>query len=274
MPAVNPPKFDGVTPVDATSDTVTVTGSGGGPSAVNMTAGSYFIHLHTGAPADVGPGPGGQQLIEEFQRIVRTVHPATTVAVSDTTGRVSIENAHAVTALVLTWTDTLLRDYLGFTGASTTVAALTTSTGVNQHRNGWYPSLPPMEALGDPTLSGLVIPDSRITVAPTGRFVGTAYSERTIQQLTFETLPAAECVPTDSTINSYQQFGQRVLWNGRRFRYYRDRTDRDGTAGAGPFTYGCDEPTAKAGSTLLRRTQERWTARYNLTIGLHLFVSV
>lgn len=272
MPSVNAPKLDGLNLITTANNALRV-GVNAAFSSTTIAIGDYFVHSHTGAPADTS------QLLELIQAAINGVAGAScTLAVSDTSGRITLTNTHGANTLALDWTfsaaTTALRDVLGFTGAGTGGLAPSASvTAANQHYNGWYPNVPPSDVLGDPSLVGVLDSDASVSIAPSGRIVTTKFFEHTRQMMEFSQLSDSVCLPLDTTVNSYQQFWQRILSAGVRFRYYPDREDRNGPTGVGPFTYVADQKTASEGSGALERTVAFWGALYDLRVGMRLFVA-
>ncbi len=123
-------------------------GSGGGPTSVSLTAGTYtptsFVaHVVTRLNA------------------VRT--PANwTGSLSTTTGLVTLNTTD--TPWSIAWTDTNVRDMLGFAADITSVSSA--QTGTLSHRGLWLPDCP-LDLEGDPVHTP-VESDARSTEGPTG----------------------------------------------------------------------------------------------------------
>lgn len=140
----------------------TVTNNGGGPTSVPITAGTYFmstlmVQLVTDFTAGRAPGVG-------------TWSFALSTGPSGT-GQVTI--AMSSGNFAITWTNTLLRDLLGFTGD---VASTTTSTGAAQARGLWIPDCP-LTANSDPKRAPMAS-DMRSVSSPRGdvySLVGNVY---------------------------------------------------------------------------------------------------
>ncbi len=134
------------------SVSISVTNNGGGPTVVNIAAGTYTIssfvaYLETALTAQRAPSAGAW-----------SVTLSTGV---NGTGRVTI--AMSAGTFSITWTSTALRDLLGFTANITTQAS---STGANQAKGLWRPDAVlrcNVDARRAPLAS-----DHRTTVTPTG----------------------------------------------------------------------------------------------------------
>lgn len=132
---------------------ISVTNNGGGPTTVNITAGSYAptslcAHIASALTAQRAPSSGSWSV--------------TLSTGSAGTGQVTI--AMSAGTFSITWTSTVLRDLLGFTGNITTQ---TSSTGANACRGLWLPKCP-MMIEGHPASKGTST-DARSTMSPTGK---------------------------------------------------------------------------------------------------------
>lgn len=148
----------------------TVTNNGGGPTSVPITAGSYYIStLMTQLAADFTAGRAPSLGAWSF---------ALSTGPSGT-GQVTI--AMSSGNFAITWTNTLLRDLLGFAGD---IASTASSTGTAQARGLWIPDCP-LTATGDPKRAPMAS-DMRSVVSPKGdvyTLVGNTYLQHT--QLTW-----------------------------------------------------------------------------------------
>lgn len=135
------------------SITISVTTNAGGPTAVTITAGSYFHE--TFAPA-----------LQAALIAQRSVTGGTwSVTYSTTTGKYTI--ATTAGTYSITWTSTNARDLLGFTG---NIVAVSTSTGASQARGLWLPDCV-FRCDADARRAPLAT-DHRNTVSPTGVVYG------------------------------------------------------------------------------------------------------
>lgn len=286
MPSVLPPHFDGLNVIDDSNDQFSVSTGGGGFVGVTLADGEYFIQRHTGTAAET------DQLMERVDTAIDGVHGGGNVTLTLLTsganvGRIQVTNNHVANTLRLQFTEHTgagvvdIGVLLGLIdvddGASPIIGPIAAGggifTGVQQHFHGWWPNVPPMGLLGDRSLAGVREASAAVTVSPDGRVVGTKFAERVIQRFTFDTFDDERAVPLDATIQSYEEFWQRVLSLGRRFRYYTDRTDRNGPTGVSPFTYVPTQETAQKGSTSLTRTVERYLGLYGVEIECRQYVA-
>ena len=194
-------------------------GGGGGPIAKTLPAGSYYAKSAT----------AGESLVTAFDDLVDDVAASVTVTFSSTTGRYTITNAHATDTCTITWTDTALRDALGFSGATTAVAALTSSTGAAQGEMIWLPNVEPSDLSGYLGSKGRRIEDVAVAITRSGGYVRTRGSNRWRQELGFRGLSAAKTwVGAETLVNeSLEQFWIDCLHAGLRVRHLLDRSTTD-----------------------------------------------
>lgn len=131
----------------ATAAQISATNSGGGPSTVTITAGTYYVDT----------------LCAELETQLNTSRPNDwTVEFDDTTGRVTIDCADEPFSIA--WTNTTFRDVLGFTADIT--AATTPQTGAKQAKGFWMPHCG-LNLDGNP-VTAPKMDDGRAAVSPTG----------------------------------------------------------------------------------------------------------
>lgn len=139
---------------------ISVTNSGGGPTAVSVTAGTYrtldtfLTQLETDLETQRAPSAGGWTLSA-------SVYPV------GATGLVTITTTQG-SAFSITWTSTELRDLLGFTG---NISSQTSATGGLYARSIWQPNAP-IYIEGSTFESAPRATDLRQSVTPTGRAYG------------------------------------------------------------------------------------------------------
>lgn len=260
-----PPKLDGINVIDGTNNAFTVTVGAGAPVAASITAGDYFIHQHTA-------GGDTSQLIERIQTAINGVAGASvTVTVSDSDGRVTIQNNAAATVRII-FTGTM-GALLGFASNDTGVIAIAGSyVGARGHARGWYPNRHYTDMLGDASLGVLEEGDSAVTVSPSGVVNTTSFDEpRALAAYKFEALRREHVLPLpsiNSVIVSYRDFWVAILKPGERFRWYDTRNVRS----VAPFVYVAQAKTARDGTKALKRTVN-WDRLYDLELFLHAFVS-
>lgn len=132
---------------------ISATNSVGGPSTVTVPAASYYW---SGVAAYAS-------LADELATQLNASRPSGwTVTFSTTTGQVTINCTSAPWSI--TWTSTLLRDVLGFTGNISSVSS--PQTGARQARGVWRPDCP-LDLDGDPEMCPSFT-DLRSTRSPQG----------------------------------------------------------------------------------------------------------
>lgn len=134
------------------SVSISVTNNGGGPTTVNIAAGTYTM----------------SSFVTELQSALTTQRAPSSGAWSVTlstgvagTGRVTI--AMSAGTFSITWTSTALRDLLGFTA---NISSQASSTGANQAKGLWRPDAV-LRCDADARRAPLAS-DHRTTVSPTG----------------------------------------------------------------------------------------------------------
>lgn len=150
---------------------------------------------------------------------------------SDTsTGKVTISiDASVIDSFEITWTDTDLRDVLGFTGASTGAITGPGATSVTGDDHALALHLPNCHISGQLVPdgdAGVYIHDGTMTVAPDGTACALSYSSR---RENFIRLAFLKGYKTWTSLERIDNESFETLWVGylRRgvpFRYYRDRS--------------------------------------------------
>jgi hypothetical protein len=134
---------------------VSATNSGGGPTTCTGAAGNYYLSAAGGVAG----------LLDTLEDALNASRPpssgAWTVGLNTSTGLVTV---NCTGTWSLTWSNTTLRDVLGFTANIT--SATTSRTGSKQARSLWFPNCP-LNLEGDPDVAPRVT-DRRATVGPTG----------------------------------------------------------------------------------------------------------
>ena len=156
---------------------MSVTTNAGGPTTVTVAAGSYYI----------------SEFMSTLQAALiaqRTVTAGTWVcSISMTatgTGRVTIQATNGTWSL--SWTNTTLRDLLGFTGDLVAVSGA--QTGTYQARGLWRPDCP-MNIDGDPRMAPKIY-DTIAMAGPTGDIVAhTSNVKRRHRGLRWTAVPIA-----------------------------------------------------------------------------------
>ena len=274
MPSVPPPKLHGLITIDTTNQAFRIRGAVTAVDRdITLTAGDYFIRGYTGEAAN--------QLAEHIQAQVRaaagTEFDAFVVSVSDT-GFVTFTNtAEAFTVTTPAGQDWFpssggLARLLGFTGDLT--PAVTTFTGANQHRYGWYPDMPPEDFSGHPDLAGVLGSDSVVSIAPSGRVTVTSYQEPRRRSWSFRWLAAEYMFPTGSVRNrDFEQCWRDEVRPGRRWRYYPDRTVQTRPGGGEPWTYVGGQDIAIKGAGAAEQDVVASADHFRIEIDAHEFVA-
>jgi hypothetical protein len=124
------------------------------------------MYIAKGAGAATGVSAGMSTALAAFEAAVSA---AWTVSLSSTTGLVSLGwTGYSTPTWSLSWTDTSMRDVLGF--AANISAVTTTQTGTQQCRGVWIPDWP-LQLDGDPEQAP-TISDLRTSQSPTGVVLG------------------------------------------------------------------------------------------------------
>jgi hypothetical protein len=272
------PKFHGSIPINNLSDTADVSGN---TLTVGHTANAtdeYFIRAYASEPF-IDPPRKGAQLVEEIQARVRLFSGFS--AFNCTVSDAGIVNMNRGSNFTVTWTDTALRNILGFTAD---LSGASTYTAPNQHMYGWYPDSPISERDGDERQAGVRTSDTQVMRAPGGQVNTITFAEfvdRTFS-LGWIAKERAMAVPTDTQTTaarvknrSYEEFWQQVGKPGRRFRWYPDATLQVGDvfdAVGAPFEYKFNEEAAKTGTSALDRSSPLMTEWYRVAFGCHAYV--
>lgn len=211
-------KFEGMLQVGTTALALSLAENGGGSSSVTVLSAStnYWPTSTTSFLTAIGTA-----------LTASASHAGTyTLTVSDSdsgTGRVTI-SATGVASFAITWSNTTLRDALGFDG---NVSGSASYTGTNACPYVWLPnqkrSSPPVPE----GYTGVPIRDTSITVAPSGYSKSLYYSTRYANQFTFrflsgnKTWDALESVGNES----WETFSNTTAGKGIPVRWHYDRDD-------------------------------------------------
>ena len=199
--------------IDSSSDSFAVSGVGAG----TIATGFYYT---TDA-----------SLMATLQAGIRAIGGAAasmTVRISTTTGKVTL----AAGTFTLEWTDTDLRDILGFTGSTASVTSGGV-TGANQALYLWNPNCYPSDSVDPPHGDGHPRHGALATQGIGGPLVGTTMTVLTDKRFSFSTVPArkvwkaSEVVTNESLERFFRDpaasasglaYFSRILW-------YPDRDD-------------------------------------------------
>lgn len=185
-----------------------------GGSPVALTTGNYFMAGYSGESTT--------QLCEHIQVKIRALgapYGSTSVTMSED-GYITIGDLGGVTTI--TWTDTDLRDLLGFTG---NLSGQSGYTATNQARYCWFPTRAIADYPGD--LTSFWTPRSTSITYRSGdgttcSIVGTLINEG---KFSYKHLPASNVITTSTTVwESFQRFWTDVIHEGQPFRVLPDRS--------------------------------------------------
>lgn len=176
-------------------------GGYGGPYTATIPAGEYYLTT---------PGDGTRSLLDEVEFQLNAEGDGTyTVTVADSesvsgTGQVTI--TATVDPTTVTWTNTDIRDLLGFTGNITITS--NTETGPNHARSLWlaYPAASQSLYGGDD--KGWHESDRRVVESPTGALYGFAANKKRVNSLAWEGVRRRKArIAGESVINeSFERF--------------------------------------------------------------------
>jgi len=191
-----------------------------GGNAVTLTSARYLMSGYAAEPTN--------QLCEHIQAKVRALggnpYPAFTCTQSTTTGKITLSGMGAPTAIV--WTDTALRDLLGFTAG---LSGAATYTGTNQARYCWFPTRGLSEYPGDLTKWWTQRSTSYPYRSAGGQTYGVQGTLLDEGKYGYRHLPKADVITTSATVwESLQQFFADVIHPCEKIRVFPDRTLNSG----------------------------------------------
>jgi hypothetical protein len=224
------PKVEGLLTVSGGS------GSGGAwRLALTETGGAGVTPVNCDvAAADYYLSTASSGLLATIQTALTGSTGAATYAVSISdddetgTGKVTISaSGGSVTAFAISWTDTAMRDALGFTG---NLSGALTYTSTNASPYLWLPNCNRAGDHPDPASGqsnfGRPVRDTSVTLAPSGVHTAFFYNTRYQSRIRFPCLTGRKVwKAVESTTNeSYETFWTNTVGKGRRFRYHPDRS--------------------------------------------------
>lgn len=218
------PIFIGRGVIDSSNQQITIDPDGA-PAAEtkSLTTGSYYLYDPT----------AGSSLVAQVQAALRSHSDPNmanaTCTFAATTGKVTLGSSGG-TGYVITWTQITLRDLLGFTGATTTVAGGGSTTATNQAAWVWRPNAYAQASNDWLTNEGLPESTAIVTRSAGGQVRGTANNDDLRTKLTRFKAIVERRVWEDSTYpnESYQEFWEDIVSQFYRVRYYPDETNVDG----------------------------------------------
>lgn len=264
------PKIEASIPFTS-SVSMTVAENGGGGVAVTVVSGTALGYM-------LSTGNGDSALLTEIGDALtaNASLAATYVLTLSTTGKVTISaSGGGVTSFAITWTNTTLRDVLGFTSGDTVSGALT-YTGSEQAEYLWFPGVGKTNPMTPEGSAGKPVSDLTITVASSGAHKalsgGTALM-RYVDNLEFQFVLGNKIwTSLESVTNeSFQKLWDKAVSTGRQLRYYPDATSTSNTVDyiavpqdQGRFEFPCHPHN------------ENWqgaTAHYRVQLNVIKFVS-
>ncbi len=192
---------------------------------ITTTAGNYYIKGYTGESTN--------QLVEHLQAQIRasslgTSLASATVDLNEGTGQITINFATGGTEIGITWTDTDLRDLLGFTGD---LSGADSYTATNQCRYIWRPTRYVSNHDVDRDQIWAEESNSRVVVSSDATAFAITGNTRKNVNLEFRNLPAADVRTDSATVwETFQQFFVDVIAKGETVRYIPDRATYSSTS--------------------------------------------
>lgn len=220
------PKFELRITVPTGGWALQLTDADGGPVALTFPAGDYY--MNSVAPL------GTLSFLAQLALTLTNGAGVTYTAVADdnadgSIGKITITVSSGT--FTITWTNTALRDQLGFTGSSTASSG-TSAVSPNQCRGLWLPNQQREPEDPDPVLGeasqdfGRPETDYIVTRSPSGAVNASVYSTRWSARIVFPMLWGQRYrLSLEQVVNeSLERFyGDCMLAGGAPFRYHNDR---------------------------------------------------
>lgn len=221
-----------------------------GAADITLTEGYYYLHGYSG---ETNP-----QLCEHMQDAIRTegTYGSATVTLSLSTGLITI--ATGGSAAAITWTDTNLQTYLGFSG---TQSSATSHVAGSISPFAWYPSLSPSMYPLD--LSTVWAPDSttRIIRSPDGTLFANVGDLLYAAEINYDLLSESEVVKASRVGGTLEHMFENVFHNGWLVRIY---PDRDNNTSSSDFVTGMfGNPNEEMLGTFAENKATRRIAKFN-----------
>jgi len=182
-------------------------------TAKTCTAGNYYLRGYTAEATS--------QLCEHLTTLVAAVVASSTVTYSATSGKVTItwgSDSHS-----LTWTDTDLRDLLGFTGNIASAAGPFEAT--NEPQYVWSPDVAMSDAPVSPLRIVQPVSSTRVHVSRDGTLTTTRGNTRYAADVEYQLLDGARVfIPSTGSVNKELEQFFDVIAAGEPIRLYPDRT--------------------------------------------------
>lgn len=208
--------LEGRLSVGASALSMSVAENGGGAVAVAVLAAStnYWPYSTTSLLTTIGTNLTASALAGTY-----------TLSMSASTGKVTISvSGGAVTSFAVTWTNTTLRDYLGFTG---NLSGSTSYLATAQCPLVWLPNQRRSEPQVPEGYVGMPIMDTSMVLSPSGHSRSIHWATRYGNTLAFRYLAGNKTWRAlESTANeSLQSFFETCIGPGWPVRYHHDRDD-------------------------------------------------
>jgi hypothetical protein len=144
------------------------------------------------------------------------------LVVDSTTGKTTL-SATGVTTFSVTWTDTTLRDSLGFTGNLSGAASYESTKSSTLI---WIPNVPRGPARAPDGSNGVASRDMTVTVSPDGSSKALFNSTRYSDLLAWNRISGVKSWIVNESVGneSFESFWLNVIGAGQPFRYHPDRT--------------------------------------------------
>lgn len=212
--AANLGKFEGRFTIPTGGYALALTENGAAVGTVTIAAGNYYLTSTTSILTT---------LTTALDAAGAGTYTATISDADSGTGKVTL-SASGVSSFAITWTDTALRNALGWTGN------ITGSTSYESQSASPYIWLPNQRRSEPPTpegYKGFPITDATMTVSPGGSSHVASYSTRYATSFAFRMIAGNKAwTPLESVTNeSFQTFWTATIGAGKPVRYHLDRDD-------------------------------------------------
>jgi hypothetical protein len=233
--------------IGADAQTFTMVLAGGGSPAgtqtVTLDSGEYYMSGHTGESVN--------QCVEETQEKIRQHggdFAAVTVTHSLSTGLVTF--AGFGVNVTITWSDQLLAQYFGFTGAI--LSGATSFVAPNPARFVWRPSLSPSVLPVDLTTFWEPRSNSSLHIAPDGATEATVGALQSRAAIAYDLLDLDEVLVESAGLpagnGTFEQYYRDVFHNAMPSRIILDRTSYASTSDYKVGLFGHESGTRSIGA--------------------------
>ena len=181
-------------------------------TAKTCTAGHYWARGYSGETTD---------FLSHIEDLIQTVYAGASMSYSNSTGRVTI--AFGTTGSI-TWTDTTLRDWLGFTA---NISSVTSATATHPLRGIWRPTRTIGRFPQSSEVANIYIPESKSIIRRSANGTTYGWEGNTLyhSSLGWDYLPFSDVISPDSgNDRTLQDWFNFIVSAAQPFRYYPDRT--------------------------------------------------